>query len=170
MDEYGYQNSKLKDWLQMTIKDEKLGTEGRFIDMNSFTLNHYFHPEMKGKTSIKKVLPAIWNNNQFLHEIPYLQKYSIKDLEDQVLDPYDTLFNLANAKMRELDEEKEIQSQDVKGGTGAMRAFYRIRFDNSISKEHKEELKHRLLEYCKLDTMAMVIIWFYWKHTSKLSN
>eukprot|EP01036_Dinobryon_divergens_P048535 gene48535-65101_t len=98
MDEYGYQNSKLKDWLQMTIKDEKLGTEGRFIDMNAFTLNHYFHPEMKGKTSIKK-------------------KYSIKDLEDQVLDPYDTLFNLANAKMRELDEEKEIQSQDVKGGT-----------------------------------------------------
>lgn len=170
MDEYEYQNSKLKDWLQMTIKDEKLRTEGRFIDMNAFTLSHYFHPEMKGKTSIKKVLPAIWNNNHFLHEISYLQKYSIKDLEDQVLDPYDTLFNLANAKMRELDEEKEIQSQDVKGGTGAMRAFYRIRFDNSITKEHKEELKHRLLEYCKLDTMAMVIIWFYWKHISKLSN
>lgn len=170
MDEYGYQNPELKDWLQKTIKDKDLGTEGRLIDMNAFTLNHYFHPEMKGKTSIKKVLPAIWNNNQFLHEIPYFQKYSIKDLEDQVLDPYDTLFNLANTKMRELDEEKEIQSQDVKGGTGAMRAFYRIRFDNFITKEHKEELKHRLLEYCKLDTMAMVIIWFYWKHTSELSN
>jgi hypothetical protein len=163
MDEYGYQNAKLEDWLQMTIKDEKLGTGGRFIDMNAFTLKHYFHPEMKGKTSIKKVLPAIWNNNQFLHEIPYLQKYSIKDLENQVLDPYDTLFNLANAKMQAADEEMEIQSEDVKGGTGAMRAFYRIRFDNSITMEHKEELKHRLLEYCKLDTMAMVIIWLYWK-------
>jgi hypothetical protein len=163
MEEYGYQNAKLKDWLQMTIKDEKLGTEGRFIDMNAFTLKYYFHPEMKGKTSIKKVLPAIWNNNQFLHNIPYLQKYSIKDLEDQVLDPYDTLFNLANAKMQAADEEMEIQSEDVKGGTGAMRAFYRIRFDNSITMEHKEELKHRLLEYCKLDTMAMVIIWLYWK-------
>jgi hypothetical protein len=164
MEEYGHQNAKLKDWLQMTIKDEKLGTEGRFIDMNAFTLKHYFHPEMKGKTSIKKVLPAIWNNNQFLHNIPYLQKYSIKDLEDQVLDPYDTLFNLANAKIQVADEEMEIQSEDVKGGTGAMRAFYRIRFDNSISMEHKDELKHRLLEYCKLDTMAMVIIWLYWKH------
>jgi hypothetical protein len=167
MEEYGYQNAKLEDWLQMTIKDEKLGTEGRFIDMNTFTLKHYFHPEMKGKTSIKKVLPAIWNNNQFLHEIPYLQKYSIKDIGNQVLDPYDTLFNLANAKMHELDEEKDIQSEDVKGGTGAMRAFYRIRFDNSISMEHKEELKHRLLEYCKLDTMAMVIIWLYWKKAVK---
>lgn len=163
MDEYGYHNPELKDWLQKTIKDKDLGTEGRFIDMNAFTLKHYFHPEMKGKTSIKKVLPAIWNNNQLLHKIPYLQKYSIKDLEDQVLDPYDTLFNLANAKMQAADEEMEIQSEDVKGGTGAMRAFYRIRFDNSISKEHKEELKHRLLEYCKLDTMAMVIIWLYWK-------
>ena len=167
MDEYGYQNPELKDWLQKTIKDKDLGTEGRFVDMNAFTLRHYFHPEMKGKTSIKKVLPAIWNNNQFLHEIPYLQKYSIKDLEDQVLDPYDTLFNLANAKMCELDEEKDIQSEDVKGGTGAMRAFYRIRFDNSITKEHKEELKHRLLEYCKLDTMAMVVIWLYWKQAVK---
>ncbi len=163
MQEYGYQNAKLKDWLQVTIKDEKLGTEGRFIDMNAFTLKHYFHPEMKGKTSIKKVLPAIWNNNQFLHEIPYLLKYSIKDFEDQVLDPYDTLFNLANAKMQAADEEIEIQSEDVKGGTGAMRAFYRIRFDNSITMEHKEELKYRLLEYCKLDTIAMVIIWLYWK-------
>lgn len=167
MDEYGYQNPELKDWLQKTIKDKDLGTEGRFVDMNAFTLRHYFHPEMKGKTSIKKVLPAIWNNNQFLHKIPYLQKYSIKDLEDQVLDPYDTLFNLANAKMRELDEEKDIQSEDVKGGTGAMRAFYRIRFDNSITKGHKEELKNRLLEYCKLDTMAMVIIWLYWKQAVK---
>lgn len=167
MNEYGYHNEALKDWLQKIIKDKELGTEGRFIDMNAFTLKHYFHPEMKGKTSIKKVLPAIWNNNKYLHEIPYLQKYSIKDLEDQVLDPYDTLFNLANDKMRELDDEVDIQSEDVKGGTAAMRAFQRIRFDNSISIEYKEELKHRLLEYCKLDTMAMVIIWLYWQNTVK---
>jgi Domain of unknown function(DUF2779) len=167
MNKYGFHNEALKDWLQKTIKDKELGTEGRFIDMNAFTLKHYFHPEMKGKTSIKKVLPAIWNNNKYLHEIPYLQKYSIKDIEDQVLDPYDTLFNLANDKMRELDDEVDIQSEDVKGGTGAMRAFQRIRFDNSISTEYKEELKHRLLEYCKLDTMAMVIIWLYWQNTVK---
>ena len=28
---------------------------------------------------------------------------------------------------------------------------------------NKEKLKNQLLEYCKLDTMAMVIIWTYWK-------
>lgn len=170
MNEYEYHNPLLKEWLQKTIKDKELGTEGRFIDMNAFTLKHYFHPEMKGKTSIKKVLPAIWNNNKYLHEIPYLQKYSIRDLENKVLDPYDTLFNLANDKMRELDDEIEIQSEDVKGGTGAMRAFQRIRFDNSISVEYKEELKHRLLEYCKLDTMAMVIIWFYFRQQTSTKS
>lgn len=168
MDEYGYYDPDLKLWLQKTIKDNELGTEGRFVDMNAFTLKHFFHPEMKGKTSIKKVLPAIWNNNQFLHEVPFLKKYSLSDLENRILDPYDALFNLANDKMHEIDYDIEFQSEDVKGGTGAMRAFYRIRFDDSISKEYKEELKYRLLEYCKLDTMAMVIIWLYWKKINSI--
>lgn len=168
MDDYGHDDPELKLWLQNTIKDKELGTEGRFVDMNAFTLKHFFHPEMKGKTSIKKVLPAIWNNNQFLHEIPFLKKYSLSNLENQILDPYDALFNLANDKMHEMNDEIEFQSEDVKGGTGAMRAFYRIRFDDSISKEYKEELKHRLLEYCKLDTMAMVIIWLYWKKINSI--
>ena len=92
------------------------------------------------------------------------------DMENQVIDPYDTLFNLANEKMHELDDEIEIQSEDVKGGTAAMRAYQRIRFDQTISKEHKEELKHRLLEYCKLDTMAMVIIWTYWNNVTFKNN
>lgn len=163
MKRLNYRNPKLNEWLQKTIKDKEFGTEGRLVDMNAFTLKHYFHPEMKGKTSIKKVLPAIWNNNLFLHQIDYLKKYSIYDLENQVLDPYDNLYNLANEAMKSIDDEVEIQSEDVKGGTGAMRAFQRIRYDDSISKEYKEELKHRLLEYCKLDTMAMVIIWLYFK-------
>lgn len=162
MDEFGYQNPKLKDWLQKTIKDKDLGMEGRFIDMNAFTLKHYFHPEMKGKTSIKKVLPAIWNNNQFLHELPYFSQYSLTNFENEVIDPYDTLFNLANEKMRDMNDEVEILTEDVKGGTAAMRAYQKILMDNSISINQKEELKLRLLEYCKLDTMAMVIIWKYW--------
>jgi hypothetical protein len=140
--------------------------------MNAFTLNHYFHPEMHGRTSIKKVLPAIWNNNLFLHEVPLFKKYLIRDSENNILDPYDTLYNLANDKLKEITEDLDIQSEDVKGGTAAMRAFHRIRFDDSISLDYKEELKCRLLEYCKLDTMAMVIIWFYWKNikTFKSSN
>jgi hypothetical protein len=58
---------------------------------------------------------------------------------------------LANDKLKEITEDLDIQSEDVKGGTAAMRAFHRIRFDDSISLDYKEELKCRLLEYCKLE-------------------
>lgn len=168
MDIFGYANPTLKSWLEQTIKDIELGTNGRFVDMNDMTKRHYFHPDMKGKTSIKKVLPAIWNNNLFLHEIPYLAQYSAKDFENNVLDPYDTLYQLASESIISEGEEM-METEGIKGGTAAMRAYYRVRFDHQISQGYKDELKNRLLEYCKLDTMAMVIIWLYWKYTGYIN-
>ncbi len=58
--------------------------------------------------------------------------------------------------------DSENDSDVVKGGTAAMRAYYRIRFDDELSLQQKEELKRQLLQYCKLDTMAMVIIAYHW--------
>jgi hypothetical protein len=43
-----------------------------------------------------------------------------------------------------------------------MRAYNRILFDNSINIDQKYELKHQLLRYCELDTMAMIIIGYHW--------
>jgi hypothetical protein len=57
---------------------------------------------------------------------------------------------------------EESEDEEVKGGTDAMRAYQRIRFDNNISSTYKHELRTKLLEYCKLDTMAMVIIANHW--------
>jgi hypothetical protein len=122
--------------------------------MNKLTLDHYFHPDMKGKTSIKKVLPAIWNNHSYLHSIPYFSQYVEKDFEGGIIDPYDTL--TAGINFENTDEDV------VKGGTAAMRAYYRILFDKSISNDQKNELRNQLLRYCELDTMAMVIIAYHW--------
>lgn len=61
--------------------------------------------------------------------ILYIKSDSIQTVDEvygiikEQFDPYDTLFNLANAKMQEAEKEMEIQSEDVKGGTGDMRAF-----------------------------------------------
>lgn len=158
MEDYGYKNDELKNWLEEIIKDKNLGTEGRLIDMNSLTSQYYFHPEMKGKTSIKKVLPAIWNNNLEMHKIPYFKEFSAIDIENKVIDPYDTLFNLVQVEV----DDDEV-SEELKVGTAAMRAYYRILFDDNIAKSKKEELKLRLKKYCELDTLSMVIIWKYWK-------
>lgn len=152
MDIYDYTNETLKNWLTNITTDKKQGREGRFVDMNDLTLQYFFHPDMKGKTSIKKVLPAIWNNNEYLHSIPWFKKY----VSDSVfsLNPYDTLAPIIN----ELENEEV-----VKDGTGAMRAYQELMFGgNSEKPERREQLKKLLLQYCELDTMAMVIIWKYW--------
>ncbi|WP_396161501.1 DUF2779 domain-containing protein [Flavobacterium sp.] len=154
MDLFDYKNDNLFDWLIGITTDKELNRQGRLVDMNKLTLDHYFHPDMKGKTSIKKVLPAIWNNNDYLHSIPYFSKYAAKDFTGGIIDPYDTL--TAGIDFENTDDDV------VKGGTAAIRAYNRILFDNSIGDNQKNELKHQLLRYCELDTMAMVIIGYNW--------
>lgn len=152
MDIFNYRNDALKDWLTNITTDKKQGREGRFVDMNDFTLQYYFHPDMKGKTSIKKVLPAIWNNNEYLHSNLWFKKY-VSD-SGASLNPYDTLAPIIGVL-----ENEEV----VKDGTGAMRAYHDLMFgEQSGSNEKRQQLIQLLLQYCELDTMAMVIIWKYW--------
>lgn len=152
MDIFEYKNDQLKQWLT-NITTEKDLRKGRFVDMNDLTLKHYFHPDMKGKTSIKKVLPAVWNNNKYLHSIPWFKKYSSSD-PNVIVNPYDTL----SPVISELESEEVVSD-----GTGAMRAYHELMFGNSADNPEKREiLKKLLLQYCELDTMAMVIIWKYW--------
>lgn len=150
MDIYNYENDTLKNWLTNITTDKKHGREGRFVDLNDLTIQYYFHPDMKGKTSIKKVLPAIWNNNKYLHSISWFKDYISES--SITLNPYDTLAPILN------DLEKE---EVVKDGTGAMRVYNELMF-GGYSEERRSQLKTLLLQYCKLDTMAMVIIWKYW--------
>jgi hypothetical protein len=150
MDSFNYQNPDLKNWLTEITTDKKQGREGRFVDLNELCLRYYFHPEMMGKTSIKKVLPAIWNNNPDLRAIVWFQNY----VSESNLNPYDTL----SESMMDLENEEVVQD-----GTGAMRAYQQLMFGPQSKDPNKREiLKKLLLQYCKLDTMAMVIIWKYW--------
>jgi hypothetical protein len=153
MEIFGYTNAALNDWLLGITSDKSLERKGRLVDMNDLTKKYYFHPFMKGRTSIKKVLPAIWNNNPKLHQLTFFKDYSAIDFEGGIIDPYDTL----KPDTTQIDEEDAVA-----GGTEAMRAFQRIRFDDSLSLDQKKEIKRQLLEYCKLDTMAMVIIAHHW--------
>ena len=51
----------------------------------------------------------------------------------------------------------------VKDGTGAMKAYQEMMFGLSRTDiAIKDSWKQALLRYCKLDTLAMVIIWQHW--------
>ena len=152
MDDFGYRNDKLQDWLLQITKDTTENRPGRFVDMNELCLKYYFHPEMKGKTSIKKVLPAVWNNSPWLHDDPWFSEYS--PLEGTSLNPYDRLVDFA------LDLESD---EVVNDGTGAMMAYHDMMYGpSSTDPVKRKQIRQSLLNYCKLDTMAMVMIWKYW--------
>jgi hypothetical protein len=151
---YGHNSNKykkLRKWIEKTAKIHKEDTS-RLIDMNHLCLHNYFHPEMKGKTSIKQVLPAIWNNAPELHQIPWLEDCYL-ERDGEVLSPYAALAQIEIAG----------KAEAVREGTGAMRAYeemlYGLSKDDSTKKEQWAKL---LRQYCKLDTLAMLIIWKYW--------
>jgi len=156
MQAYGYHNPQLQTWLANTAK---LGTKGKsnLVDMNALTLKHYFHPLMKGRTSLKYVLPAIWKTNPYLHEIPDFQQY-YREVDGEILSPYDVLPQM------QIGDRIQV----VNEGAGAMLAYQDLMFgenrnlgiDNQAMRSQWEEL---LYQYCRLDTMAMVIIWKHWQ-------
>lgn len=152
MEIFGNDDKVLREWLINITSD--IYREGRLIDMNKITIEHYFHPDMKGRTSIKKVLPAVWTHHTYLHQIDHFKRYVPERFLNGILDPYDTL--------RSNNNDDELGDDVVNEGTAAMRAYQRIRFDDSLTTIQKEELRSQLLEYCKLDTMAMVIIAHHW--------
>jgi hypothetical protein len=138
-----HENAQLAEWLDWI-------TAGRLIDMNALTLNHYFHPVMKGRTSIKKVLDAVWQINEGLRK-RYPQY--VKEEDGKLLSPHKSLPPL------------EIDGRDafVNEGTSAITAYQSMLYgpqkgDLSV----REQWKSLLLEYCKLDTLAMVMIHSHW--------
>ena len=171
MDERKYDNIELKNWLYDITKSSKKGEEreGRLLDMCKFCSDNYFHPYMKGRVSIKKVLPAIWNHNPYLHQVHYFKEY-VEYKDGIILDPYKTLKPLSDIiENDEADEENiDAYGMAIKEGTAAMRAYYQMMFEVNDKPKERNSVKAMLLQYCKLDTMAMVIIWKHWLQLAKM--
>ena len=144
-----YRNPELAQWLRWIVRDRGQRIV-RLIDMNQLCLRHYFHPLMKGHTSIKVVCDAVWKSNTVLRtEFPeYLR------LQDgEILSPYASLPPL------EIGGRPVVVAE----GTGAIRAYeamlYGVERENAGAKMQWRDL---LRQYCRLDTLAMVWIWHHW--------
>ena len=145
-----YNNQGLKNWLEWM-------TSSRMVDMNKLTLNHYFHPLMKGKTSIKNVLDAVWKTNAILRE--RFPEY-VKEENGELLSPHKSLPPLV------------INGRDafVNEGTGAITAYQSMLYGTQDTDAiTREQWKQLLLKYCELDTLAMVMIFWHWKEILKSS-
>ena len=146
---YGQENSDLADW----IDDLTADGNPRIVDLCALAKDHYFHPVMKGSISIKYVLPAVWEADTRLRADPLFRDYVGHDTQGNLLNPYATLPPLP------IGNEEEV----VREGTGAMRVYQEMMFGRaSQDPEARASYRALLLQYCKLDTLAMVAIWMHW--------
>jgi hypothetical protein len=119
----------LYEWLEVMPE--------RIVDMERMCQEHFFHPKMKGKTSLKAVLPSVWD-----------EMFPDKAGKN----PYDALPPIS------IDGVEMV----VKEGTGAIIAYNEMIY---IAKTEADKRKWEKLlkQYCELDTFAMVVIYNYWK-------
>lgn len=157
-EKYEYNNEDLKQWLQKIVKI-KDGPDGRFIDQNKFTFDHYFHPMMKGQTSIKKTFPAVLSSCKSERIVKWLKEFepgiSLYKLNgsNEISNPYEVL-----PPVSIYDEAERVNE-----GTGAMKAYEDLMYGiHKGDTETARAYEQALLRYCKLDTLAMVIIWEHW--------
>ena len=148
---YAMQDRDLADWLDEITKDG-----GRLVDLCELAKAYYFHPEMKGSLSIKKVLPAVWGQSEKVRNHPWFADY-LKTQGGRILGPYETLPPLP------FGDEEEGELAAVQEGTAAMRTYQEMLYGvRSSDTQFRAASRQSLLNYCRLDTAAMVMIWMHW--------
>jgi hypothetical protein len=156
------------------------GSGREMVDLAVIAERGYFHPETKGRVSIKKVLPAVLKTSDYLRQkyqppvygvsIPSLNYKGFSWWEERsgtLVDPYQRLKELTVQMLGDLGEDQaELEALDVdieiaEGGAAAM-AFARLQFED-LTPQTREAIKAALLRYCELDTLAMVMIVEAWR-------
>lgn len=157
-------DNDLRNWLADII-DNKERYDNRILDMNKLAGLYYFHPLMGGRTSIKVVLPSVLKSTTSESIKQWLEDENLFDKsENGITDPYKLL------ETRIIDDTRN-QIVTVKNGGDAMAAYRDMMY--GISKNQptaKQAYNAALKQYCKLDTLAMVIIWEHWQVLLKSGN
>jgi uncharacterized protein DUF2779 len=148
---FGEFDPALVTWIEDTIVH-------RIVDMHDWAKRDYYHPLMRGRTSIKVVLDALWRSDSTMRE-QYTawsgQKASATE------DPYHALQPIVINDV----------AHDVREGTGAVRAYeammYGVEKNDQAAKRAWQQL---LLQYCKLDTLSMVLVFEHWRRATGVAS
>lgn len=165
-----------------TFTEGKVRHEGprSMIDLCDLVKKYYYSPHTNGSNSIKKVLPAILKDSEFLRQKygspiygsqngsqdgPTSQNYSKwtwlqLNSNNEVIDPYKLLPRIFTEQELETIEPMVNASEIADGGT-AMTAYALMHF-SEMSAAEATKIQDALLKYCELDTFAMVMIYEYW--------
>ena len=168
-DEIASSREDLAAWIEKLLGPEdengKRTNSPRIRDLHELAKHAYFHPDMLGRTSIKVVLPAIWKNQDQIRNHPWFADYRMDKGSPGWDDPYKALPALPIGT-----QENETEEDLVSDGTGAIRVYQQLLFAAHLTEGVRMNHEKLLLQYCKLDTAAMVMIWRHWVRESSQSN
>jgi hypothetical protein len=127
----------------------------RIVEMHDWAKNLFYHPGMRGRTSIKIVMDALWRSDAELRG--QFEEWTAL-VGDVNADPYSALPAVVIAGV----------PQEVHEGTGAMKAYQEMMYG---AEKHDPATKAKwaemLEQYCRLDTLSMVLIYEYWKRVTR---
>lgn len=160
-------------------KEDRYGARD-MVDLCDVVVRYYYDPSMKGSNSIKVVLPAVLRSRELqkLYEKPYREYVSSPNFADfdfslinyideshtEVGNPYKYLPTIG-AELLEDGEMPDSEDRINNGGLANVN-YVKLQYDG-LTNDEKLKLKNALLRYCELDTMAMVLIYEYFKMNIK---
>jgi hypothetical protein len=136
----------------------------QFVDMCEMTKRLFWLPDMGGSNSIKKVLPAVLNAAGPRLKLKFPEWIQFDQKTGRIADPYKLLppiFSDFDAAELAKVEEFLVGDGSLADGGAAMIAWARMQF-TEMSLVERKALREALLRYCRLDTLAMVMIWEWW--------
>lgn len=148
--------------------------ERDMVDLCEVVVRYFYDPLMKGSNSIKVVLPAVLRSEELQKKYAkpyreYVQSDNFAgfdfslinyDANGGVENPYKHLPTVG-AELLE-DGETADSEERINNGGLANANYAKLQYDG-LTDEEKLKLKNALLRYCELDTMAMVLIYEYFK-------
>jgi len=165
---------------QRDAEDGKSKIHGHrdMVDLCKLAERYFFHPDTKGSSSLKKVLPALMRSSEALRAIYSQPIYGSAEMpslnlsepviwwqqvDGKVRDPYDLLPPVFSDFTRDEVDAMEVGfAPELQEGGAAMAAYGRLQFEE-IDLRERDSIQRALLRYCELDTLAMVMAVQAWK-------
>lgn len=154
--------------------------KGRMVDLQKILVQRYYHPLAGGSNSLKKILPAILSPGGKLHGKYIRPVYGAESMPSLNLkkgkawvsatswDPYELLPPVAADIPKGTEKVHGVAGKDerIDQGGAAMTAYAKVQFTQCRKKE-VDDIRKALLQYCELDTLAMVMLWEEWQEQIK---
>lgn len=169
--------ARLIAFIDDLTQDRSSGREGarNMVDLLEIVTAYYWHPRMGASNSIKYVLPAVMESSPALQakyaapvygtpEMPSLNLTAGKvwlqrDPSGQIPSPYSLLPLIDDLMPAGFEATDRLYGAATLGNGGAAMTAYAYLQHAALAPAERSALRSALLQYCELDTLAMVFIW-----------